>query len=187
MVEYFTDNKKRVRKIDKTNGRPHSKSMEKSNSETSQEDRIKFAQERLKKDYKKVRMENRAWKGIRAYTDDVIIDGVPVVFEIHTHHPWGKYIITAYDDNRGLEKLSGLSHMKFDKFEQAKSYLETRFKIKIELDEDPSNHQTWKKNIEQTDHELPFDRKYWSLPENKRNKIDVHESIEEFLKRNGYA
>jgi hypothetical protein len=139
---------------------------------------------------KTVLLENRANVGIRAYTDQVSFEGVPVVFEISTHVVRGKYFIEPYWENQGTEPNPDLDLPEegFDTFNDAVDYLEDKLGIKVELDRDRSNdHQTWEENIEQTDRILPIEKIFWQLPENQRGKIGSEghesESIEDFLER----
>lgn len=119
-----------------------------------------------------VKLQNRANVGIRAYTDTVYVNGVPIVFEIMEHAVLGRYLIQPYveDNNRSLpESLWGLNKVEFKTFDSAKRYLENRFKVSIELDRESSNdYQTWEKNIKDADNELPFSRIFWHLPESER-------------------
>ena len=149
--------------------------------------------EGVKKDFenKIVKLENRASVGIRAYTDEIFYDGMPLVLEIGTHHPYGKYIIEPFWKNQGINgsheqtKLNTeLSRARFSTFDEAKSFIERRFNVTVELDNDNSNdNQTWEENIKQTDHILPYDKEFWSLPDKERWDIRPSESTEDFLRR----
>lgn len=140
-----------------------------------------------------LKLVNRASVGIRAYTDRFPYKGHSLVLEIGTHHPWGKYLVEPYWEHQGtefdpitIETNNLLSKKKFDTFEEAKQFIESEFGYKIVLDKSNSNdYQSWEQNIKQTDHELPYDKKFWSLPEHIKNHIGEHgnESTEEFLKR----
>ena len=163
----------------------------KSNFEPMYDDQDKFA-EGVKKDFenKIVKLENKASVGIRAYTDEVFYDGIPLVLGIGTHHPYGKYIIEPFWKNQNgdhYEKTklnTELAKARFNTFDEAKSFIERKFNITIQLDSDNSNdYQTWEENIKQTDHILPYDKEFWSLPDKERWDIRPSESTEDFLRR----
>ncbi len=141
----------------------------------------------------KTKLENRASVGIRAYTKEFKYEGMPLVIEIHSHHPFGKYLVEPYwntyplTENQ-LEVSNALGKERFDKFNDAKRFVEKKFGLDLELDKKDSNdYQTWEENIKQTDRRLPFDRKFWALPEVDRDDMKISESSEEFLKRIGKA
>ena len=144
---------------------------------------------RMQREQKVIKLENRANIGIRAYTQEFYRQGSPLVLEIGTNVVKGKFIIEPYwkyypltEDQ--LETSKELSDKKFDRFEDAKDYVENKFGIKIELDKINSNdYQSWDKNIMDTEKELPIQRLYWNLPEGIRSLQRDGESIEQFLKR----
>lgn len=150
---------------------------------------IKLQSSRMAREQKTIKLENRASVGIRAYTEEFNYKGDNLVIEIGTNVVKGKFIFETYWRNYPLtedqiELSNELRNKKFDRFEDAKDYLQNKFGIKIELDRINSNdYQTWDKNIVDAEKELPIQSLYWSLPEHIRTMKKDGESIEQFLKR----
>ncbi len=110
---------------------------------------------------KSIKLENRANSGIRAYTEEFDYEGYPLVLEIITHYGRHHYMIEPYwhGKTEGVAEViklnRELSNVDFKSFNDAKSYIEKRFNLDLQLDKENSNdYQTWEENIKYADSQM---------------------------------
>lgn len=97
-------------------------------------------------------LENRASRGIRAYTSQFVYQNFPFVCEVYFNNVKGHFMVEFFNDTyprsdqlgQVIRDLYPMEHILFKKFQDVISKLEEKFQFKIVLDESTAD---WEKNI----------------------------------------
>lgn len=116
-----------------------------------------------------VKLENRAWRGLRVYTPSFIFDGKGLVLEITTHAKQGPIVIQEYwdyNENGKNHSYGGYIKETFKTFEQCLQFIKEKYGLECKYPKwtkEMTSDWTWEQNIRYAEmHEnvnsVPFEK-----------------------------